>query len=139
MGLKQALEFMVARRLANNNEELEVLRLALVENVSPSEVARRLGVSKPLVRTTVYTFGKAVGDPYKAAKVVEMFLPMVMEIQPIVKTFYGKEYLCTVCGLKGVANVSIFKARLMHVKMSHKDLVSKYVDEILMKVGAYEG
>jgi hypothetical protein len=139
MGLRQALEFMVARRLANNNEELEALRLALVEYVSPSEIARRLMVSKPLVRTTVYTFEKLVGDPYRAAKVVEMFLPMVMEIQPIVKSFYRKEYWCTACGAKGVAGASIFRARLMHVRMSHKDLVSKYADEILAKVGAYEG
>ena len=138
MGLRKALEFMVARRLAGNNEELEILRLALIEYMSPSDAARKLGVPKSLVKATVYTFEKAAGDPYKSMEIVKVFLPMVMKIQPIVKSFYGKEYECTVCGLKGVANASLQKAKLLHVRRSHMDLVNKYVDEILTKVGAHE-
>ena len=128
------MEYLVIRRLAGNNEELEALRLALVEGMSPSDIARKLGMSKASVKTAVYAFEKIVGDHHKAAEVLKTFLPMVMKIQPVMKTYYGKEYVCTVCGLRGVAYVNLRRAKLMHIKQTHKDLVNKYVDELVAGV-----
>ena len=134
--LRKAVEYLVIRRLAGNNEELEALRLAIVEGMSPSEVSKKLGVPRASVKTAVYAFEKIVGDHRKATEVLKTFLPAVMKIQPVMKVYYGKEYVCVLCGLKGVAYVNIRKAKLMHIKQAHKDLIDKYVDEVMAGVRA---
>jgi hypothetical protein len=137
MGLRQALEFMVARRLAGNDIELQILRLALVEHLSPSEIAHRLNVRKSLVRSTVYMFKKSAGDPYAAEEIVRKFLPVIMKIKPVIRTYYWKEYRCEVCGASSTVIFDIHKARLTHIRKSHMDLVYKYVNDVLREVGSY--
>jgi transposase-like protein len=131
MGVKEAVRILVLRRLVDDKVALSILEMALLKNMSPSDISRALGVKKSYVKSNVYVFVKAAGDHVRAADLLRKALPIVMGIDPVVFGAPGRMYRCRLCLKDFTVNLRDSQSRMNHVKQSHRDVVEKYINSVV--------
>jgi hypothetical protein len=131
MGVKEAVRILVLRRLVDDKVALSVLEMALLKNMSPSEISTALGVKRSYVKSNVYMFVKAAGDQVIATELLRKALPIVMGINPVVFGAPGRMYRCRLCLKDFTVNLRDSQSRMNHVKQSHRDIVEKYVNSVV--------
>ena len=131
MGVKEAVRILVLRRLVNDSVTLSILEMALLKNMSPSEISMALGVKRSYVKSNVYVFVKVAGDHFKATALLRKALPVVMGVNPVILNMAGRMYRCKLCSKDFSVSLRDVQSRLNHVKQAHRDIVDKYVNSVI--------
>lgn len=137
MGLAQLIEYLVLLRLSNNTAGIRAAEMYFVRNMSPSEIARRLGVTKDAVRGYVLRVLEKAGSHRAAAAGLKLVLPHIGKVKPIVRRS-GSIYTCELCGYSN-AHPS---TTAVHVMVSHGDALeqaARMVVEVVRSGGARAG
>ena len=111
-----ALRYLIVEQLMGREKVVEVAEM-LASGLSPSEVARAVGVKKNFVRSVsqslVLRGARGVYLSYLAK-----YIPAVKKIRPVVRRD-GFHYECTLCGGRFGSVTSVY----LHLENYHRDLV----------------
>lgn len=118
------LEYLVLKMLTGNGIVVEALKMYIVDEMSPSTVASKLGLSKHQIRGYAQRVVEKIGDFRKAFLVISEVYDLLMRIKPIVSN-YGHRKICMVCGRE------LSTSGEDHVKRYHREVVEDYVYSIL--------
>jgi len=118
VGLRELTEHLVLRALAGRLEDIEALKLYLLDGLSPSEVAARLTTfgryGKTVVRGRIRKAVEAAGSPRLVAHALRALYPRLLEVRPAVVK--GSGYTCLLCG-------RMVGRPLHHLRREHRDVV----------------
>jgi hypothetical protein len=104
------------------------MRLYLVEGLSPSEVAERLGLSKHAVRGRVRRAIDDAGSQVLAAHVLRRLYHRLLKVEHVLvwDSCYG--YVCMLC------RRAVGGRPHQHLYMAHRDLVEALTEELLREL-----
>ena len=137
VGLAHLVEYLVLLRLCNNRTGIRAAEMYFVRNMSKSEIARRLGVTKDTVRGYVLRVLEKAGSHRAAAAGLKLVLPHLGRVRPVVKRS-GSTYICELCGYTS-AHPSTTP---VHIMTSHRDALEQAVlrvFEVVSSGGARAG
>jgi hypothetical protein len=134
MGVKEAVRFLVKRRLAGDERTIKAIEMIFIRGMSPSEVEKALGVSRTNIKSKILQFTQHLGNSTKAAIVVKHALHVVMSIEPIIVDVDKMSFKCRLCNRVSVIGVRNVQPKLMHIDIYHKGLVNDYTDMVLKKL-----
>jgi len=118
------LEYLILKMLTGNRQVVEALRLYLVDDLSPSTIALRLGLSKHQVRGYAQRVIEKIGDYKRASIVLSKIYDVLIRIEPVVRV-YGYKKLCILCGKELSTNGED------HIKRYHRELLEDYAHNLL--------
>ena len=134
MGLRELTEHLVLRALVGRLEDIEALKLYLLDGLSPSEVAARLPAfgryGKTVVRGRIRRAVEAAGSLRLAAYALRTAYPRLLEVRSAVVK--GSGYVCLLCGRR-------VERPLHHLRREHRDVVEGLVGELLEAVRGARG
>lgn len=122
VGLRELAEHLALRALVGRLEDIEALRLYLLDGLSPSEVAARLSMPKTVVRGRVRRAVETAGSLRLAVYALRLLYPRLLEVGPAVVK--GSGYTCLICGRR-------VERPLHHLRREHRDAVEGLVRELL--------
>jgi hypothetical protein len=134
MGVKEAVRFLVKRRLAGDERTIKAIEMMFIGGMSPSEVEKALGVSRTNIKSKILQFAQHLGNSTKAAIVVKHALPIVMGIEPIIVDVDKLSFKCKLCNKVSVIGVRNVQPKLNHIEIYHKGLVNDYTEIVLKKL-----
>lgn len=134
MGIKEAVRFLVKRRLAGDEKTMKAIEMVFLRNASPSEVESVLGVRKTNIKSKILQFAQYLGNSTKAAIVVKHTLPVVMGIEPIIVDVDRFTFRCKLCNKVSTIGVRNVQPKLNHIEIYHKGLVNDYTEMVLKKI-----
>jgi len=134
MGIKEAVRFLVKRRLAGDEKTMKTIEMVYLRNASPSEVESVLGVRKTNIKSKILQFAQCLGNSTKAAIVVKHTLPVVMGIEPIIVDVDRFTFRCKLCNKVSTIGVRNVQPKLNHIEIYHKGLVNDYTEMVLKKI-----
>jgi hypothetical protein len=134
MGVKEAVRFLVKRRLAGDERTIKAIEMMLIRAMSPSEVEKALGVSRANIKGKILQFTTNFGSSTKAAIVFKHALPVVMSIEPIIVDVDRFSFRCRLCNRVSVIGVRNVQPKLNHIDIYHKGLVNDYTEMVLKKL-----
>jgi hypothetical protein len=134
MGVKEAVRFLVKRRLAGDERTIKAIEMMLIRAMSPSEVEKALGVSRTNIKSKILQFTTNLGSSTKAAIVVKHALPVVMSIEPIIVDVDRFSFRCKLCNKVSTIGVRNVQPKLNHIEIYHKGLVNDYTEMVLKKL-----
>jgi len=118
------LEYLVLKMLTGNEKVVEALKMYIVDELSPSTVAMKLGLSKHQIRGYAQRVIEKIGDFRKAFLVISEIYDLLIRIKPIVSN-YGHRRLCILCGRE------LSTSGEDHIKRYHREIVEDYVYSIM--------
>ena len=130
MGLRELAEHLALRALVGRLEDVEALRLYLLDGLSPSEVSARLSMPKTVVRGRIRRAVDAASSLRLAAYALRLLYPRLLEVSPAVVK--GSGYTCLLCGRR-------VERPLHHLRREHRDAVEGLVRELLEAVRKARG
>jgi hypothetical protein len=134
MGIKEAIMFLVKRRLAGDERTIKAIEMILLMGMSPSEVEKALGVPRTNIKNKILQFTHNLGNSTKATIVVKHALPIVMGIEPIIVDVDKLSFKCRLCNKVSVIGVRHVQPKLNHIDIYHKGLVNDYTEIVLKKL-----
>jgi transposase-like protein len=137
VGLAQLVEYLVLLRVCGNSTGIRAVEMYFARNMSPSEIARRLGVTRDTVRGYVLRVLEKAGSHRAAAAGLKLVLPHLGRVRPVVKRS-GSTFICELCGYTSTYPSSA----PVHVMSSHRDLLKQAVlrvFEVVRSGGARAG
>jgi hypothetical protein len=129
LGLREFAEHLAVKALAGRFEDIEAMKLYLLEGLSPSEVAERLGLSKGAVRGRVRRAVEEAGTQALAARALRRLYPRLLRVEhAFVKSTRYAGYVCTLC------NRYVGSRTHLHLYLAHRDLVESLTEELLKEL-----
>jgi len=129
LGLREFAEHLAVKALAGRFEDIEAMRLYLLEGLSPSEVAERLGLSKHAVRGRVMRAVEEAGNHLLAARALRRLYPRLLRVEHVfVRSARYAGYVCTLC------RRYVGDKPHLHLYMVHRDLVEALTEELLREL-----
>ena len=124
MGLYELVEYLVRLKLVGHEKVL--CALALKSQGAPwSEIYEKCDVDKNVVRAYLTRSMEKVGNMNKALIIIKYVVPLLSDIKPIVI-----DNKCTICN----TNLYHTQVALAHLRYRHRDIVEKYVDEVIERL-----
>jgi hypothetical protein len=110
--------------LAGELVRVEATRLYYVENMSPSDIAHALNVSRTVVCGWAERLRDANGGPAGVSRVVSRCVNYVLRVEPVLAK--GSEgYVCLLCGRTGL------EKGVAHVLRRHRDVLDRYTEYVV--------
>jgi hypothetical protein len=134
MGIKEAVRFLVKRRLAGDERTIKAIEMVFISSMSPSDVEKATGVSRTNIKSKILQFTQYLGNSTKAAIVVKHVLPVVMGIEPIIVDVDRFSFKCKLCNNVSTIGVRTVQPKLNHIEIYHKGLVNDYTEMVLKKL-----
>ncbi|MCC6015250.1 MAG: hypothetical protein LM564_06065 [Desulfurococcaceae archaeon] len=128
MGLREFAEHLAAKALAGRFEDIEAMRLYLLEGLSPSEVAERLGLSKHAVRGRVRRAIDDAGSQVLAAHVLRRLYHRLLKVEHALVWDSRYGYVCMLC------RRAVGGRPHQHLYMAHRDLVEALTEELIKEL-----
>jgi len=129
LGLREFAEHLAVKALAGRFEDIEAMKLYLLEGLSPSEVAERLGLSKGAVRGRVRRAVEEAGNHLLAAHALRRLYPRLLKVEhAFVRSTRYAGYVCTLC------NRYVGNKPHLHLYLAHRDLVESLTEELLKEL-----
>jgi len=124
MGLYELIDYLVRLKLANHRKALCVLGMAA--NGEPTDkIYDVCNVSRAELKGYLSRAREKVGNGYKSLVIIKHVVPLLSDIQPIIVN-----NRCIICN----TDLRYSQDALMHVRYRHRDMVAKYVDEVVKKL-----
>ena len=122
--VRGVVRYLVTKRLAGDVRVLLAVKEAVVDWRSPSEVGRKFGMSKYMVRGYVQRVEEKAGGHRLATLIVERAWREIYRLEPVVVRV-GCCWVCLIC------NEVIAESPLVHIRRYHSELVEQAVDTVL--------
>ncbi len=128
-GTEKLIKYLVVKVLAGHGYAVQAVYEHIVNEVSPSVLAHRYGMSKHQLRGYTQRVIEKTGSEWRAKALLRLLTPYILRVKPII-IFYGngKAY-CSYCR----EEILVAKAE-DHVRRKHKDLVNVIMRKILHEV-----
>ena len=133
MCIYSVAEYIVEQLMVGNYVCVEALRLYFVENVSPSDIATKLGVKKHSVRGWVQRIYEKHGAKPTLPRIVEAVIKVAAKsVAPVIVEINKRYAQCTLCKTTMVNDVMV---KILHLRTYHKDVLERVAWKVVEAIG----
>ncbi len=129
--VEKLVKYLVVKALAGHGYAVQAVYEHIVNEISPSTLAYKYGMSKHQLRGYTQRVIEKAGSEWRAKALLRLLTPYILRVKPIIVVYGDGKAYCSYC------KVEIPMAKTEdHVRRRHKDLVSVIMRKILHEVTA---
>jgi hypothetical protein len=129
MGLKELVRYLALVKLCNNVAALKTFEMYFIDNRSPGEISRTLGIARHTVRGYIDRVIKNAGGFIKASMLVRVVVPHIASVKPVIETS-NSIYRCRLCGLVFMS----IRTAMPHIRDSHRDVFDQAFESVITSI-----
>jgi len=128
--IKDVVKELVVLKLVGRENMLKAVKMYYTDNMSPSDIARIVGLAKTSVRSKITYINYIAGfrTVYLLPTIIPVIIDKLKDIKPIVKC-NGIKCMCTIC------NKAYSQGKIVHhIVNKHRRYIEYLVEEIMYEL-----